>query len=173
MERFGHFIFLLAAALLSSGCAEKRTAADSGDDMYVVSDGMLAVDAAEAAVNGVRILDRNGDVMDGIIVLRSGLTITNEDGGSSVIGPTPVALSVLDENKDSRIDADDPAWENMHLAVDYNADNIIGVEFLLVSAIFGSAPLSSNKLTLSILFSNTLIPRAVKLVAVVELISAP
>jgi hypothetical protein len=126
VERFSYFIFLLAAALLSSGCAEKRTAADSGDDMYVVSDGMLAVEATEAAASGIRILDRNGDAMDGVIVLRSGLTIANADGESSVIGPTPVALSVLDENKDNRLDEGDPAWGNMHLAVDYNGDNIIG-----------------------------------------------
>jgi hypothetical protein len=126
MERSKNFVIVLTGALMIGGCAEKRTAADSGEDMYVVSDGMLAVDTAAATANGIQILDRNGGVMEGVVVLRAGLSIVNKGGEMSVIGPAPDALSILDENGDNRLDAGDPAWGTMHLAVDYNGDNTIG-----------------------------------------------
>ena len=43
-----------------------------------------------------------------------------------MIAASPNALTVLDINKDQRLDTNDPVWDNMHLAVDYNDDGIIG-----------------------------------------------
>jgi hypothetical protein len=120
------FSFTFFMLLVVSACAEKRNAADSGDDMYVVSDGMLAVDTEAAGRSGIFILDRNGDKLTGVIPLRYGLSISQDDAGSAVIGASPDALIVLDANRDNLIDAKDPAWENMHLAVDYNGDGSIG-----------------------------------------------
>jgi hypothetical protein len=126
MDYFRKCICILLVGLSTTGCAEKRTASDSGDDMYVVSDGMLAVDANEAANNGVQILDRAGGLMDGVTVLRFGLSISNDNGETVVIEASPDALSVLDANKDSRLDHSDPLWDNIYLAVDYNGDGNIG-----------------------------------------------
>ena len=121
----GLLAFLLAI-LTMSACAEKRTAADSGDDMYVVSDGMLAVDTVAAGEVGITILDRAGEKVSSVVPLRHGFSILVEGGESAVIGASPDALFVLDANNDNRIDANDPAWQNMHLAVDYNGDGAIG-----------------------------------------------
>lgn len=64
--------------------------------------------------------------MNGVVALRFGLSITNANGEIAVIGPSPDALTILDGNKDSRLDHSDPLWDNMHLAVDYNGDSNIG-----------------------------------------------
>ena len=50
----------LMAVLLTTACAEKRAASDSGYDMYVVSDGLLVLDTDAAAQDGVRVLDDAG-----------------------------------------------------------------------------------------------------------------
>jgi len=107
-------------------CAEKRTASDSGNDMYIISDGILVIDAAEAAHNNVQMYDRDGALMGGIVVLRLGQTVVNNGGDSAVIEASSNALSVLDANRDNRLDHSDPVWDSMHLAVDYNDDGIIG-----------------------------------------------
>ncbi len=126
MNCYGKYICILLVALVTNGCAQKGTSSDSGDDMYIVSDGILVIDANEAANNGVQILDRAGHLMDGIVTLRSGLSISNDSGKIIVIKASSDALTVLDANKDSRLDDSDPAWSNMHLAVDYNGDGTIG-----------------------------------------------
>jgi len=126
MVYFGEYICILLVVLAISGCAEKRTASDSGDDMYVVSDGMLALDTNEAAKNGIQLLDRAGRPMDGVVVLRFGISISNDNGETVLIEASPDALSVLDVNKDGRLDDSDPLWNNMHLAVDYDGDGTIG-----------------------------------------------
>ena len=126
MDHAGRLICIVLVTLAVGACAEKRSAADSGDDMYVVSDGMLAVDTATAGDVGIVILDRNGKKMTGVVALRHGFSISRNDGGSAVIEASPDALTVLDANHDNQIDAKDPAWDNMHLAVDYDGDGIIG-----------------------------------------------
>ena len=112
--------------LVLSGCAEKRTAKDSGDDMYVVSDGMLAVDAASAGDAGITILDTEGRKMASVVPLRRGYTITSADGGSVEVENTLKALLIFDSNDDNLINSSDPVWRNMHLAVDYDGDGVIG-----------------------------------------------
>jgi hypothetical protein len=116
----------LLLVFITGGCAEKRTAADSGDDMYVVSDGMLAVDTASAEESGISIFDRDGKKMSSVVPLRHGFTISVADGESAEVTNTPDALLVLDSNSDSLINSKDPVWKNMHLAVDYNGDGLIG-----------------------------------------------
>ncbi len=126
MDYVGRLICILLLVLAVSACAEKRTAAESGDDMYVVSDGMLAVDTGTAGGVGIYILDRTGQKMTGVVPLRHGFSISLDDGRLAVIESSPDALIILDSNKDNLIDAKDPAWENMHLAVDYDGDGTIG-----------------------------------------------
>jgi len=126
MKYFGKLFFVLFVALTVTACAEKRTVTDSGEDMYVVSDGMLAVDTSTAGDVGIFILDRNGQKMVGVVPLRHGFSISRDDGGSTIIDASPDALAVLDSNKDNLIDAKDPVWDNMHLAVDYDGDGKIG-----------------------------------------------
>jgi hypothetical protein len=126
MDYFRKYICILLVVISIIGCAEKRTASDSGDDMYVVSGGILAVDTNAAVNNGFQILDRGGQRMDGVVALRFGLSISNDSGETVVIEASPNALFVLDANKDSRLDDSDPMWNNMHLAVDYNGDGNIG-----------------------------------------------
>ena len=126
MKYLARLICVLSVALTVGACAEKRTAADSGDDMYVVSEGMLAVDTTTAGDMGIFILDRNGQRMTGVVPLRHGFSISRDNGGSAIIEASPDALAVLDSNKDNLIDAKDPAWENMHLAVDYDGNGNIG-----------------------------------------------
>jgi len=50
----------LIAMVSITACAEKHTASDSGNDMYIVSDGILVIDNAAATRNGVQVLDRAG-----------------------------------------------------------------------------------------------------------------
>ena len=126
MDILCKFTFTILVFLAAGACAEKRNAADSGDDMYVVSDGMLAVDTGTAQEVGIFILDRNGDKLTGVVPLRSGLSISKDEDRSAVIGPSPDALIILDSNSDNMIDAKDPAWDNMYLAVDYDGDGSIG-----------------------------------------------
>jgi hypothetical protein len=116
----------LSLVFIVGGCSEKRTAADSGDDMYVVSDGMLAVDTASAGESGISILDRDGKKMSNVVPLRHGFTISVADGESAEVANSPDALLVFDSNRDSLINSKDPVWANMHLAVDYDGDGRIG-----------------------------------------------
>ncbi len=116
----------LIAMVSITACAEKHTASDSGNDMYIVSDGILVIDNAAATHNGVQVLDRAGKPLDGVAVLRAGFSIAINNGESAVIQSSPDALAVLDINKDSQLDANDPVWNSMHLAIDYNGDGIIG-----------------------------------------------
>jgi len=126
MDYLNRLIIVSLATLTVCACAEKRTAADSGDDMYVVSNGMLAVDTSTAGDVGIFILNRSGQEMAGVVPLRHGFSISRNDGGSTIIQASPAALTILDSNKDNLIDANDPAWGSMHLAVDYNGDGNIG-----------------------------------------------
>lgn len=124
---YGVGLLCISSALLGmSGCTEKRTTADSGDDMYIVSDGMLAVDTETARNAGIFILNREGQRMAGVVPLRYGFSISLDDGGSVVIESSPNALASLDSNKDNLINLNDPVGENMHLAVDYDGDGTIG-----------------------------------------------
>ena len=116
----------LAAMVSITACAEKYAASDSSNDMYIVSDGLLVIDTKLAAHDGVRVLDHAGQPLEGVVVLRAGLSIAVGNGVQAVIEASPDALAVLDSNKDLQLDANDPAWHNMHLAVDYNGDGIIG-----------------------------------------------
>jgi hypothetical protein len=126
MKYSGRFVTGLLTLVLITACAEQPAASDSGSDMYVVSDGLLVIDTKLAAHDGVRVLDHMGQPLDGVIVLRAGLSIAVDNGAEVVIEASPDALAVLDTNSDQRLDATDPAWHNMHLAVDYNGDGIIG-----------------------------------------------
>jgi hypothetical protein len=126
MNYLAGLLCIFSALMAMSGCTENRTAADSGDDMYVVSDGMLAVDTETARNVGIFILDREGQKMTGVVPLRYGFSISLDDGGSVVIESSPNALVSLDSNKDNLIDLNDPVWETMYLAVDYDGDGAIG-----------------------------------------------
>ncbi len=126
MNYAGRLIFILFLVWAVSACGEKRTAADTGDDMYVVSNGMLAVDTGTASSIGIYILDRAGQKMAGVVPLRNGFSISQDKGRLAVIESSPDALTILDSNNDNQIDAEDPAWKNMHLAVDYDGDGKIG-----------------------------------------------
>jgi hypothetical protein len=61
-----------------------------------------------------------------VAVLRAGFSIAISNGESALIQSSPDALAVLDSNKDNQLDANDPVWNSMHLAIDYNGDGIIG-----------------------------------------------
>ena len=123
---FFRWVYIFSALLAVSGCTEKRTASDSGKDMYVVSGGILVVDATAIASSNEQILGRDGSVMDGVVVLRLGRTIANGNGDSAIIDTSSNALAAFDANQDGRLDEHDPVWGNMHLAIDYNGDNTIG-----------------------------------------------
>jgi hypothetical protein len=116
----------LVAMVSIAACAEKHAASDSGNDMYIVSDGILVIDAAATMHDGIQVLDPAGQPLEGVAVLRAGLAIAVANGESAVIQSSPDALAVLDINKDNQLDANDPVWKNMHLAIDYNGDGIIG-----------------------------------------------
>ena len=126
MKNSGWVGLSLVTLIFITACAEKPTAGDSGNDMYIVSDGLLVLDAEGAAQDGIRVLDKAGQRLEGVVVLRAGLSIAVDDGESAVIEASPDALAVLDDNNDQQLDASDPAWGNMHLAVDYNGDGTIG-----------------------------------------------
>jgi len=133
MDNFRRSTCILFLALTIGACAEPRTEAGYGDDMYVVSDGILVIDTATAGKAGIFILDQNGQKLAGVIPLRYGLSISQDGDRSAVIESSPDALIILDSNRDNLIDAKDPAWENMHLAVDYNGDgNIDKGEYALI-----------------------------------------
>jgi hypothetical protein len=126
MRNSGRLVFSLVSLVLITACAEKRTASDTGSDMYIVSDGLLVIDTDMAAQDGIRVLGPAGQPLEGVVVLRAGLSIAVDKGESAVIASSPDALAVLDFNYDQQLDANDPAWSNMHLAVDYNDDGTIG-----------------------------------------------
>jgi hypothetical protein len=126
MNYFSKPILGLVAMVSITACAEKHTASDSGNDMYIVSDGILVIDVAAAVRDGVQVLDHAGQPLEGVAVLRAGLSIAVANGETALIQSSPDALAVLDSNKDNRLDANDPVWNNMHLAVDYNGDGVIG-----------------------------------------------
>ena len=93
---------------------------------FVVSDGILAVDAHALREIGINILDNDGQEVHRVIEFREGLTI-NHGGDQSVnVTGSMGDLSVFDANGDGSIDEDDAPWDLMYLSIDYNKDGVIG-----------------------------------------------
>lgn len=119
--------FLGALLLLGFGAFLLLSPEDSfADEIYLVSNGILVVDAEALRDNHIDIKDENGQSLGGVIAIRPGLSITDASGRLTNLGGSITDLSVFDENKDHRIDHDDSAWHAMYLAVDYNRDGEIG-----------------------------------------------
>lgn len=96
------------------------------EDTFLVSNGILAVDANALRDMGIDIVDEDGQAMKGVIVFRAGLSVTDANKQSRRIAGSVYDLSVFDINQDDRIDEGDAPWGAMYLAVDYNEDGDIG-----------------------------------------------
>lgn len=96
------------------------------EDAFLVSNGILAVDATALRDMGIDIIDEDGQAMKGVIVFRTGLSVTDTNKQSRTIAGSVYDLSVFDINEDDSIDKDDAPWDAMYLAVDYNEDGDIG-----------------------------------------------
>lgn len=97
----------------------------AASDAFIVSSGMLAVDADDTREQGLTIQDAAGNVLGGVVVLRAGLSLVDAAGRTYVVESSPTALAAFDTTGDGAIDAADPHWEAMFLAVDYNRDAAI------------------------------------------------
>ena len=95
-------------------------------DRYMVSNGILVVDAKALRAEGIDIMDEQGQPLEGVIAVRAGLSIIDSNNQSRRIGGSSNDLSVFDTNKDWRIDESDASWEAMYLSVDYNSDGVVG-----------------------------------------------
>ena len=96
------------------------------EDAFIIGGGMLAVDADLAKNKGLLLTDAAGQSMHGVVVIKPGLTVTDTNMRETLIDDTPRSLVPLDGNQDYTIDALDPYWDAMFLAVDYNGDGAIG-----------------------------------------------
>jgi len=122
--KFSTCIFLSSGLIIAllSGCSESPPPAP---DTFIIDGGMIVLDTESAGALGYTLTDHNEQVISGVSLLQSGQTVTDpEDLKTSITGP--VALSAFDANRDTLIDAADPAWNSLHLAVDYNEDGVIG-----------------------------------------------
>ena len=108
-------------ALIISGCSESPPPAP---DTFIIGGGMIVLDTKSAGTLGYSLTDSNDQSISGVSILQSGQTVTDPDNlQTSITGP--VALSAFDANRDTLIDAADPVWNSLHLAVDYNGDGVI------------------------------------------------
>ncbi len=97
-----------------------------GEDAFLVSNGILAVDASALTGIGIDIVDEDGQAMKGVIAFRTGLSVTDTNNRSRRIAGSVYDLSVFDINEDNSIDDGDAPWDAMYLAVDYDNNGDIG-----------------------------------------------
>ncbi len=121
-----HALPVALLCLTLFGCADDRPTAESDNDAFIVGGGLLTLDTRSAGARDVFAADHDGHLLAGVVVLRPGLSITVDDGPARTIEASPRSLSVFDGNGDGQIDAADPLWQSLHLAVDYNEDGTIG-----------------------------------------------
>ena len=95
------------------------------DDAFMVSGGMLTVNADDIAQHGVVLRDASGESLYGIVVLSPGLQIDFAEQQPVQISSSTTSLSVFDQNDDRQLSDEDPIWNSMYLAVDYNSDGQI------------------------------------------------
>lgn len=116
---------ILCVALILPFLTAPVHAVDGFDDAFIVSNGVLVVDADKAMGAGIEILDASGSLSEGVVVLRTGLSLWVENQKAMQVDASPSVLAALDTNNDNRIDEEDLLWDAMYLAVDYNKDGVI------------------------------------------------
>lgn len=89
-------------------------------------DAMVLLDAAALRAGGVSLMTAAGEPLDGLVVPRGGLRMTDASGSSFAASAGLELLARLDANRDGRIDKSDPAWSATTLFRDRNADGTIG-----------------------------------------------
>lgn len=123
-----HWLPVALACLTLFGCGDDRPTTDADDNAYIIGGGLLTLDTRSASAHNVFATDHDGNRLSGAVVLRPGLSIIVDDGPPHAITASPGSLSVFDYDGDGRIDAGDPLWHSLHLAVDYDADGMIGAD---------------------------------------------
>jgi hypothetical protein len=111
--------------ILASACsADNQESGIQGS--YIIRSGIVAIDTDAAAKKNLGFFEQDGKKHNGVVAVRPGLMVAVGDQPRVEVGNPPNPLTVFDANQDGRIDASDPVWDVMHLAVDYNGDGTIG-----------------------------------------------
>jgi hypothetical protein len=87
-------------------------------------DAFLAADATALRALGIDILNRAQVRLDGVVLVSSGLRIA-ADGQSKPVGDSWQILSVLDTNRDGKLDNKDLSWTHLRTFVDRDGDGAV------------------------------------------------
>lgn len=107
--------FDLSGANQSSGTRWTKVGTD---------DAFLAADATGLRAVGIDISNDTRVRLDGVVFVSSGLRIT-ADGQSAQVGDSWQMLSVLDTNRDGKVDSKDLSWNHLRIFVDRNGDGSV------------------------------------------------
>ncbi len=87
-------------------------------------DGFLAVDASGLRALGIDISSAGQARVDGVVPVSSRLRIM-ADGQPKEVGNSWQMLTVLDANRDGKLDTRDPCWNHLRIFIDRNGDGSI------------------------------------------------
>ncbi|HJU90793.1 MAG TPA: hypothetical protein VJ672_15495 [Gemmatimonadaceae bacterium] len=89
-------------------------------------DAFLVLDATALRAAGWTVRTPNGALMDGPHLFRTGLRLTGPDGEEVVISDGWQFFTLLDRNRDGRINSEDPEYRLLRLFVDEDGDGKMG-----------------------------------------------
>lgn len=90
------------------------------------NDAFLVLDATALRAAGWTVRTPNGALMDGPHLFRTGLRLTGPDGEEVVLTDGWQFFTLLDRNRDGRINSEDPEYRLLRLFVDDDGDGKMG-----------------------------------------------
>lgn len=145
-------------SLVTGSVARMRWTRPQNDDAIVL------VDATRLRARGWSLQTAAGVPVDGFVIPRGGLRITDPAGASFIISDSVDLLARLDGNRDGRLDQSDPLWPELTLFRDRNADGTIGADELTrADEVFRSLNVTASGAASADAFGTTHIPAAAQL----------
>jgi cytoskeletal protein CcmA (bactofilin family) len=105
--------------LLTGQPAQFRWTTPNPDDVF------LAVDATGLRTLGYDLRTYADQPLNGTVLLTGGMRLRTPDGDDRVMADAWQLLAALDRSGDGRFDANEPAWDDVRLFMDADADGVI------------------------------------------------